>query len=816
MLPDFLKCNYNARPNAKNTVINGNIRFSVITTRLIRIESGNFIDDASQSVLNRNFSAPQFDVEESDDMLTINTKYLSVRYKKGQPLSGDSLKITLLTKPYTCWHYGDKESFNLGGTVSTLDGVAGDCKIGDGVCSIDGYSIIDDSNTLLFDNEGWFKARQENTTDIYFFGYGHDYLACVQDYCKLTGEVKMLPAFALGNWWSRYYNYTQQDYLALMKKFRSNDIPLSVAIIDMDWHITDTPDKDEWPELSTDENRALGPHSGWTGYTWNNQLFPDYKFFLNELHGLGLKTSLNLHPSSGIRNFEAQYEKMANALGCDPNKKETIPFNCLSPEFMKAYFEILLFPYEKDGIDFWWMDWQQGTDYKWTHLFGIENRELEKIHPLWMLNHTHYLAAQRNNNRGLIFSRFAGIGSQRFPIGFSGDTFTAWETLEFQPYFTVTASNVGYGWWSHDICGHMGEDGDDELYTRWIQFAVFSPIMRLHSSCGHFYNREPWKHNLVAQTVVSKYMRLRHQLFPYLYTMNYRNYQEQTPLMLPMYYTHPEEKYAYTVKNQYWFGSELIVAPITKPMDQNSQLGYTDVWLPKGKWIDWFNGYVYSGNQKFECYRTIDEYPIFCKAGGIIPLQKHIIGDNTIGNSKDLEIVIAAGANGDFSLYEDDGTTLSYQDGNSVTRRFTLNWQDNSADFIIHKSVGNSDLIPNKRNFKLIFKGFKKDCKFNANFEYDSETNTYFIELNAVKSEDYIQIHVENIDGLLHDNSDYMSRCDKILNFAQISGVMKYHLLGTAQSLEKKTYRKAELRRNDRSSRAFYELSSQNFDFEGR
>ena len=451
MLPDYLKCEPLAAVAKEQTVICGNIRFTVITSRLFRIEQDVFYDNASQAVLNRHFDKPEFNTFEKDGNLYIETDHLLLSYKIGEPLSSDSLQITLLTKPYTRWNYGDIAVHNLGGTVSTLDRVSGSCKLNDGVCSIEGYSVIDDSETALFNEEGWFKKRKGNGTDLYFFGYGHDYINCVGDYCRLTGEVKMLPSYALRNWWSRYHRYSEESYLELMDKFKEKDIPFSVAVIDMDWHIVHGINDEYWNSLNDKDKLSIGYGVGWTGYTWNKSLFPDRKRFLSELH-----------------------------------------------------------------------------------------------------------------KRGLIFSRFSGHGSQRFPIGFSGDTYTSWESLEFQPYFTATASNIGYGWWSHDIGGHCGGDRDDELNTRWVQFGVFSPIFRFHSSSDRFLGREPWNYNSLSESVISDFMRLRHKLFPYLYTMNYRNFKEQIPLILPMYYTNPEEREAYSVKNQYWFGSELIASPITK------------------------------------------------------------------------------------------------------------------------------------------------------------------------------------------------------------------------------------------------------------
>jgi alpha-glucosidase (family GH31 glycosyl hydrolase) len=205
---------------------------------------------------------------------------------------------------------------------------------------------------------------------------------------------------------------------------------LSVCIVDMDWHVTDTGNQS----------------SGWTGYTWNRALFPDPPAFIAELHRRGLKTALNLHPAEGIHPHEAQYAALARALGLDPEAQEPIPFNIVDPDFTRHYFELLHHPQEADGVDFWWMDWQQG---ELTGLPGLD--------PLWWLNHLHFYDLGRDDRkRPFVFSRWGGLGNHRYPIGFSGDTVVSWDSLAFQPRFTATAANVNYGWWSHDIGGHMG------------------------------------------------------------------------------------------------------------------------------------------------------------------------------------------------------------------------------------------------------------------------------------------------------------------------------------------------------------------------
>ena len=763
-LPEYLCLRVDARPLREQVFTCGDVRLTVITPRLIRIERGAWTDQATLTVLCRALDACACETSEADGVLTLTTGALEVRCDPRLPLE-DGLTIRSLGEMAFTWRFGQKPLQNLGGTTSTLDQIDGPCPLEDGVCAIDGFAFIDDSETPLMREDGWFAPREAGT-DVYFFGYGHDYPQCVRDYCRLTGETPMLPAFALGNWWSRYHAYTADEYLGLMDRFAARDVPLSVGIVDMDWHLT------------SGEGRTY--KEGWTGYTWNEALFPDYRAFIKALHARGLKTALNLHPADGVRTHERAYEAMALAMGMDPEEKKPIPFNCLNPDFLRAYFEVLHFPYEADGIDFWWLDWQQGGDYARIVGEGYKPCGLEAITPLWMLNHMHYLASRRTGQRGMIFSRFSGYGSQRFPIGFSGDTYVTWDSLRFQPYFTVTASNIGYGWWSHDIGGHMGGRRDDELTTRWVQFGVFSPIFRLHSSDSIFNCREPWMYNPRAERVMEHFMRLRHRLFPYLYTMNRRCASEQIPLMRPMYHTHPEERDAYQVRNQYWFGSEMVVAPITDPADE-SGLGRAEVFLPEGRWTDAFTGYAYRGGQRLEVFRPLEQMPVFLKAGALVPMQAHVPGSAHLGSAESMTLYVAPGASGALTLYEDDGESLDYLSGRFSETPLTLEWQTTEAALTIGPAQDRADVTPTARRWEVCFIGFAKGCRFETEGRtleavYDPQRNAFTVVLEDVRADRGAWIVVRREAGLCCDNSDGYARCIDLLTRAQLPLAVKIQL----------------------------------------
>lgn len=607
-------------------------RFTILTDSLVRMEyqsQGRFTDTATQTVLCRDFPVPEYRVMETEGQLEIVTEKLHLYYDK-KPFSAQGLKVQLRTSYHiygSNWHFGDTIN-DLKGTARTLDNVDGATELESGLLSRGGFTVLDDSHTALLLEDQSVEPRTDVCQDLYFFGYGHDYIRCLRDFYRLSGPTPLLPRFTLGNWWSRYHPYSAESYLDLMHKFRQQEIPFSVAVLDMDWHITNPP-------------REYG--SGWTGYTWNRTLFPEPKAFLDALHKMNLRVTLNVHPADGVRAHEQAYPAMAAALGIDSERKDKIPFEATDKRFMDAYFTYLHHPHEEMGVDFWWLDWQQGSR---SGMAGVDT--------LWMLNHLHFLDSGREGRTPLTFSRYAGIGSHRYPIGFSGDTFATWASLAFQPYFTANAGNVGYSWWSHDIGGHQGGSRDDELAVRWVQFGVFSPIMRLHSTANAFCGKEPWNYNPQAEQTMVRFLQLRHKLIPYLYSMNYRTHLEGEPLLQPMYYRHDEPD-AYAVPNQYYFGSQLIVCPITQPADKYTLLSEFDAWLPDGRYIDLFTKQLYCGGRRLKLYRSQESIPVLLPFGGILPLT----GDPTANgceNPHRLEIVIANGANGSFDLYEDDGT----------------------------------------------------------------------------------------------------------------------------------------------------------------
>lgn len=684
------------QPCAENVVLWKNYRITVLKEGLFRIEEDRekvFFDGATQQVLFRDFGKVPFAAAERDGCLEIGTNacrlVLSERFASSYIMLGDRRE-----------RIGNGQ--NLRGTYRTLDGCDGSMyrnvgwsaekerlvetgkpkkiRLGAGVCSRNGVAVLDDGASLAL-TDGMAVPRRRIKRDVYVFAYGNDYRAAVRAFYDLCGATPMIPRYALGNWWSRYHAYTEREYLALMNAFKRERIPFTVATVDMDWHYSEKIAERFGFEEKGRTGEEYGDDNGWTGYSWNEDYFPDYKRFLAALHKENYHVTLNLHPSLGVRWWETPYRRMATAMGIDPEEGRVIPFEIENPVFLNAYFRELHKPYEADGVDFWWIDWQQGTT---SGLAGLD--------PLWSLNHYHYLDNALNHTHGLILSRYCDYGAHRYPLGFSGDTYMSWKTLDYIVYFTVTASNIGYTWWSHDIGGHMLGKKESELFVRFVQFGVFSPVNRLHCSNGLSMDKTPWVYPNGAGQIVADWLRLRHALIPFLYSAAYRTHTEGAALVEPMYYEYPQEENAYRMKNQYLFGGSLLVAPVTKKSVFQG-MAATDVWIPKGMWTDFFTGDEYEGGAVRTLYRNLNHIPVLVRAGGIVPLSRD--EGNGCGNPRALEFMIYAG-NGSYELFEDD------EDGKSAFTELSLAQTAQTLRLAL-STRGDRSVVPQERTVCLNF-----------------------------------------------------------------------------------------------------------------
>ncbi|HLJ74351.1 MAG TPA: TIM-barrel domain-containing protein [Thermoanaerobaculia bacterium] len=716
---------WNPVADPKAIVIEGQARFTVLTPRLIRMEWGQFEDHASLVFVNRRLPVPQFTTSHEDGWLVVRTQRLTLRYKPGAEFSADNLSVQF---DFGTWKPGMPDKGNLGGTIRTLDGARGAVPLAPGLLSRDGWVVVDDSDRPLFDNSDWpwvMDRPAGKRQDIYLFAYGHDYKQELSDYTLVAGKIALPPRFAFGTWWSRYWAYTDTEFMELVRGFQQHDIPLDVLVIDMDWHPTFGV---KWWENKKDQS---GHTLGWTGYTWNKIYFPDPPAFLKWVHDQGLKTTLNMHPASGVQPFEEQYPQMARAMGIDPATQKYVPFDITNKKFAENYFDILHHPLEQEGIDFFWLDWQQE-----------QNTSVAGVNPTWWLNYTHFTDMERRGKRGMLFHRWGGLGNHRYQIGFSGDTIAVWESLAFQPYFTATAANVGYGYWSHDIGGHMRvnlgskpaagipQDPDyPELYTRWIQWGAFSPILRTHTTKDPQSERRIWAYPAKYAAAMRDAYVLRESLIPYIYTAARNAYDNAVSIVHPLYYEYPESPEAYDYKDEYFFGNDMIVAPIAAPVRDDSRVATQKIWLPPGTWIEWFTGAQLQGPAKIERSFALDEIPVYVRAGAIIPMQRALSlgrGWREAPGEGPLIVDIFPRADGETRLYEDAGDSLGYK-----TNEFAWTTVRHGGNKIeILPAEGSYPGMPASRGYEIrLVNTLPPDSVAGGTWTYDGPTLTTIINV---------------------------------------------------------------------------------------
>lgn len=698
------------------------VRFIVITEGVIRMEhatNGHFVDNASQVAIIHDYPAVDFKVKEGKT-IEITTAKLQLKYKKGSgAFTAENLSITSLkgVKPSFTWKPGMTQEHNLKGTYRTLDSYNGETHVNDstkympiedGLLATDGWTLIDDSQSYLFDNSDWpWVMERENldNQDWYFMGYGHDYKQALKDFTVFAGKVPLPPRYAFGYWWSRYWSYSDKELRDLVNKFNQYDIPIDVLVIDMDWHYTE-------------------PGKGnWTGWTWNKKLFPDYKRLIADMDKNGIRTTLNLHPAGGMEPYEERYDELAAYMHLDTTGRPGIPWQGSNKDFMSGMFDVVLKPMERNGIDFWWLDWQQ-----WPN-----DKQLTNLSNTWWINYCFFSNFERSRNtRPMLYHRWGGLGNHRYQIGFSGDAFISWKSLDFQPYFNSTASNVLYGFWSHDIGGHWGGAITPELYTRWMQFGALSPILRSHSTKDASINKEPWLLPAEYTEIIRNTIQQRRQMIPYIYTMARKAHDEGLSLCRPLYYDWPDCPEAYSFRNEYMFGDDMLVAPITAPMEGN--FSTLDIWLPQGTWFEVSTGTMLHGNQIVTRSFMIDEYPLYVKAGSIIPqytdCHQHVEGIEWTR----FDLMIYPGADGEFTMYYDDGDDKEYDESHmNVKFSVTHDKDEKSVVFFqIDPAEGNFTMASRNITLKFVASDIPEHVFVNEkeiDWIYDGESFTLVIPL---------------------------------------------------------------------------------------
>ena len=713
-LGEQFKIDYNSAKMGDSNIVKGEkFRFTVLSPRLIRLEyneEGEFLDKPTEFALHRNFPAFEFEKKDDAHFLEISTKYFKLSYTKNKPFEGTkvnpsiNLKVELLGTD-RIWYYGHPEIRNYGVPSGNIDE---DVISGHGLYSADGISSFNDTNSKIFNEDGTVVDRGGGFIDIYLFMYNKDYEEALKDYYTLTGYPALIPRFALGNWWSRNEAYDDLALKELVDTFAKKEIPISIVLLDKDWH----------------KRKYIGKNHLQTGFTFDNEFFKNPKAMISYLHSKGIRLGLNINPLEGFSDVDVYYNNALKYFKADENG--LIPFNALDPKAVDVYLKLFIHPLDNQGIDFFWLD-----------AYDAE-RNIE----LSMLKHYQFNDMARDyKRRPLVLAYDTKIAAHRYPVLYSGKTTVSWNTLKKIPFYNASAFNNGVSFWAHDIGGYFKGTEDSELYTRFVQLGTFSPILKFGVEKGRYYKREPWRWDIKTYTITKDYLNLRHKLIPYIYSEAYKYHKFGKALIKPIYFTNPEFYDDILYRNEYYFGGELLVCPIVSKKDYVMNRALHNFSIPEGTWYDFVTGKKFPGGNNYVSFFKDEDYPVFAKSGAIIPMgTNENLNDTT--PPVNMEIHIFPGQNNKYTLFEDDGQSDLYRKDFYLLTEIEYNYMPNNYSVIIRSKEGKSGIVPEKRNYKIVFRNTKR-----------TEDVTVYSNRDKVSFKTYVDgpdfiVEVENINTI--------------------------------------------------------------------
>ena len=660
-------------------VVFGNARFTVYSPGCVRLEysqGGQFSDGPSLLVGRKMAKAMPADVAIKAKKLIIKTPRFELIYQDdGQVFSPANLGIrhtNYVGQPMT-WTPGKRDGGNLGTVTRSLDqwkwcGGPTHYPV-EGILSTDGGHFVQDDHRVYWNPRyDWPECRGHVVAyDGYFFAYGDDYKAALKDFVTVFGRIPMVPRWTFGFWYSRWYAYSDQEVLNLVRRYRKEGVPMDVMIIDTDWR------------------------KGWGGYDWNPKFFPKPARTLKQLHNLGVRVSLNDHP--GYDNYDAlpaddsHIPAVARRLGPLPHQGQWA-CDWSNQKAVRAWKDIVLGPLFDQGMDFWWVDgWVKppfaGTDSQ-----------------LWANRVYFELAEERTKKRGMILARWGGVGSHRYPVQFSGDTPSEWSMLQHQVEFTSRSGNLGAVYWSHDIGGFFGREIDEELFIRWAQFGAMSPVFRTHSDHGI---REPWAFSPRARALFRKQARIRYALAPYFYTLAREAHDTGLPIARPLYLEYNDnDGGALWRKHQYLLGRDLLVIPADAPVDARSGLLRKRAFFPRGQWVEVETGEEVNGILDGAIDIPIERIPTYVRRGAILPTQP--VGDQ-LGVETPSEIHFEyypdPAAASEYELYEDEGESHDHERGRFARIAVRAVFRGKQIEMTVGRPRGQYKGMPRRRTLVL-------------------------------------------------------------------------------------------------------------------
>ncbi|WP_088340851.1 glycoside hydrolase family 31 protein [Robiginitalea sediminis] len=554
------------------------------------------------------------------------------------------------------------------------------------------YGIFfDNSFGTTFD----FSHERRNITSFwadggemnYYFFYGPAISKVVQAYTDLTGTPELPPLWALGYHQSKWSYYPEKRVKQLARTFRRLKIPCDAIYLDIDYM------------------------DGFRCFTWDKKHFPDPKRMIGELEQDGFKTVVMIDPGIKIdRDYWVYREALENDYFCKRADGPIMtgkvwPGPCSFPDFtnpkVRQWWAGLYEDFIKEsGLHAVWNDMNEPAimevptktapldtrhDYDGN---PCSHRKAHNVYGMQMVRAT-YEGVKKYvfPKRPFVITRAAYAGTQRFACTWTGDNVATWEHLWIANVQVQRMCMSGYSFVGSDI-GGFAEQPNGELFARWVQLGVFHPFCRVHSSGDHG-DQEPWSFDEEVTGIVRKFVELRYQLLPYLYTMFWKYSKEGVPMLKPLVYFDQEDPQTHFRTDEFIFGEQILVCPIQEPNAKGRRM-----YLPRGKWHNYWTGEVLEGGSEKWVAADIDKIPIFIREGAIIPMYpvQQYVGEKIIEQLR-LNVYYKLGVE-QSTLYEDAQDGYDYKKGGYSIRNFRLSGRE--KELIIQQYKDGSYITPYK------------------------------------------------------------------------------------------------------------------------
>lgn len=588
------------------------------------------------------------------------------------------------------------------------------------IVSTAGYGIVWDNYSLgeFNDTRGAYYLWSEAGDEVrYTFVYGPAMDSIVASYRRCTGVAPMYAKPFYGYIQSKQRYETQSEIVSIVKGFRDRNFPLDVIV--QDWMY--------WPEVQ------------WGQKSFEASRFPDPRAMIDTIHRMNVKEVISIWPNMSKRSQDQRALKEIGGLLADDEHLDV--FNA---DARSLYWKQLRNGFYADGIDGWWADCSEGYDSDWdSPFFHLPETKLTEVNAgtmkrmlksgrqlnVYALQHTKGIyegqRGETDEKRVFILTRSAFAGLQRYGASYwSGDVSANWEEFRMQIPAGLNFCMTGIPYWTTDIAGYFikhepgwwfsngvfekgqADEGFHELYTRWFQFAAFCPLFRAH---GADFPREPWAFGDPSSrtyTTLLKFTELRYRLMPYIYSTASRVTSDGYTMMRSLLFDFPSDTACYTINDQFLFGPSILVNPVMEPMYSLpgnvpvKNASFTrSVHLPAGAaWVDLWTGAAHAGGQQITADASFTTMPLFIRVGSIIPFGPKM--QYATERTDPIELRIYPGADGSFTLYEDENDSYRYEKG--VCSRIEFRWKDAAKELTIGGRNGSFPGMVQNRKFRIV------------------------------------------------------------------------------------------------------------------